>query len=163
MQLSLDAVRRAARLLHEADLYEICLEDVSDSDEPQRVLVRRDKTPQPVAAAPTFIAAAPPVATSQNMPAAAASVDSATEAAPTGTVITATAVGLYRQPKVALQAGDSVTRGQIVAIVESMKVPSEIAAPEDGVVREVLVEPGRGVEYGQELLVLDVVPRSAGD
>lgn len=161
MQLSLDAVRRAARLLHEADLYEICLEDVTDSDEPQRILVRRDKTPQlAMAAAPTFVVAAPPNAMLPSAPDQAAPVEAEAEAAPTGTVITATAVGLYRQPKVTLQAGDSVTRGQIVAIVESMKVPNEIAAPADGTVREILVEAGRGVEYGQELLVLDAAQKT---
>ena len=158
MQLSLDAVRHAARLLHEADLYEICLEDVNENDEPQRVLLRRDKAPQLVAvAAPLLPAAAPMEAPPPGAP------EETPEAAPTGLIVTAPAVGLYRQPPVALRAGDAVTRGQVVAIVESMKVPNEIAAPADGVVREISVEDGRGVEYGQELLILDAVPRSAGD
>ena len=47
--------------------------------------------------------------------------------------------------------GDSVTKGQILCIVEAMKLLNEILAEEDGVISEVCVANGQIVEYGTEL------------
>lgn len=47
--------------------------------------------------------------------------------------------------------GDSVKKGQIVAIVEAMKLMNDIESEFDGTVVEVLVENGESVEYGQPL------------
>lgn len=48
--------------------------------------------------------------------------------------------------------GDSVKKGQTVAIVEAMKLMNDIESDFDGVVAEVLVQNGDTVEYGQPLL-----------
>lgn len=50
-----------------------------------------------------------------------------------------------------VSVGDSVKKGQILAIVEAMKLMNEIESEYDGVVEEVLVENGQAVEYGQPL------------
>lgn len=50
--------------------------------------------------------------------------------------------------------GDTVKKGQTLAIVEAMKLMNEIGSDFDGVVREVLVENGQTVEYDQELFVI---------
>lgn len=47
--------------------------------------------------------------------------------------------------------GDSVKKGQIVAIVEAMKLMNDIESDFDGIIEEVLVENGDTVEYGQKL------------
>lgn len=47
--------------------------------------------------------------------------------------------------------GDSVKKGQTVAIVEAMKLMNDIESDFDGTVAEVLVENGETVEYGQPL------------
>jgi acetyl-CoA carboxylase biotin carboxyl carrier protein len=47
--------------------------------------------------------------------------------------------------------GDRVRRGQILCIVEAMKLMNEIEAEVDGVVAEVCVENARPVEYGEIL------------
>lgn len=47
--------------------------------------------------------------------------------------------------------GDSVKKGQTVAIVEAMKLMNDIESDFDGVVAEVFVENGESVEYGQPL------------
>lgn len=47
--------------------------------------------------------------------------------------------------------GDQVKKGQVVAIVEAMKLMNEIESDFDGVVAEILVENGAAVEYGQPL------------
>ena len=51
-------------------------------------------------------------------------------------------------------AGQSVKKGEIIGIIEAMKLMNEIAAPQDGVVAELLVEDGALVEYNQVLMTL---------
>lgn len=50
-----------------------------------------------------------------------------------------------------VSVGDSVKKGQTVAIVEAMKLMNDIESEFDGTVAEVLVENGETVEYGQPL------------
>ncbi len=47
--------------------------------------------------------------------------------------------------------GDTVKKGQTLAIVEAMKLMNEIESEFDGIVEEILVENGQAVEYGQPL------------
>ena len=54
----------------------------------------------------------------------------------------------------AVQVGDAVTRGQVLAVMEAMKMEHSIAAPVDGVVSELLYAPGDQVSEGAELLKL---------
>ncbi|TFI48541.1 acetyl/propionyl/methylcrotonyl-CoA carboxylase subunit alpha [Diaphorobacter sp. DS2] len=54
----------------------------------------------------------------------------------------------------AVQAGDKVTKGQPLAVMEAMKMEHTIAAPADGVVQELLYAPGDQVAEGAELLRL---------
>ncbi len=71
-------------------------------------------------------------------------------------VITCPLVGIfYAAPEEGAEAfvrvGDSVKKGQTLAIVEAMKLMNEIESEYDGVVTEVLVQNGQAVEFGQEL------------
>ena len=54
----------------------------------------------------------------------------------------------------AVKAGDAVTKGQALAVMEAMKMEHTIAAPADGVVQELLYAPGDQVTEGAELLKL---------
>ena len=54
----------------------------------------------------------------------------------------------------AVRAGDAVSRGQPLAVMEAMKMEHTIAAPADGVVQELLYAPGDQVTEGAELLRL---------
>lgn len=53
-----------------------------------------------------------------------------------------------------VSVGDTVKKGQTLAIVEAMKLMNEIESEFDGVVKEVLAENGQPVEYGQPLFVI---------
>ncbi len=55
---------------------------------------------------------------------------------------------------IAVKAGDKVTKGQPLAVMEAMKMEHTIAAPQDGVVQEVLYAPGDQVAEGAELLTV---------
>ena len=54
----------------------------------------------------------------------------------------------------AVKAGDTVAKGQALAVMEAMKMEHTIAAPMDGVVQELLYAPGDQVTEGAELLKL---------
>lgn len=53
-----------------------------------------------------------------------------------------------------VKVGDSVKEGQVLAIVEAMKLMNEIDSDFSGIVAEILVENGEPVEYGQPLFVI---------
>ena len=50
--------------------------------------------------------------------------------------------------------GDSVKKGQTLAIIEAMKLMNEIESESDGVVKEIYVKNGEAVEYGQPLFMI---------
>jgi 3-methylcrotonyl-CoA carboxylase alpha subunit len=54
----------------------------------------------------------------------------------------------------AVKAGDVVSRGQALAVMDAMKMEHTIAAPMDGIVAELLYAPGDQVVEGAELLKL---------
>ena len=56
----------------------------------------------------------------------------------------------------AVKAGDKVSKGQALAVMEAMKMEHTIAAPADGVVQELLYAPGDQVAEGAELLKIAV-------
>ena len=60
----------------------------------------------------------------------------------------------------AVKAGDAVTKGQPLAVMEAMKMEHTIAAPADGVVQELLYAPGDQVTEGAELLKLVVADKA---
>jgi 3-methylcrotonyl-CoA carboxylase alpha subunit len=61
----------------------------------------------------------------------------------------------------AVQAGDMVTKGQALAVMEAMKMEHTIAAPADGVVAELLYAPGDQVVEGAALLTLTLTEVTA--
>lgn len=74
----------------------------------------------------------------------------------TGRAVTCPLVGIfYAAPeegaKPFVKVGDTVKKGQTLAIVEAMKLMNEIESDFDGIVTEVLAENGQAVEFGQEL------------
>ncbi|MGN1314714.1 MAG: acetyl-CoA carboxylase biotin carboxyl carrier protein [Lachnospiraceae bacterium] len=50
--------------------------------------------------------------------------------------------------------GQSVKKGDVIGIIEAMKLMNEILAPEDGVIEAILVEDGAMVEYNQTLMTV---------
>lgn len=53
-----------------------------------------------------------------------------------------------------VKVGDRVTKGQVLAVVEAMKLMNEIECEYDGEVAAILVENGEMVEYGQPLFII---------
>ena len=79
--------------------------------------------------------------------------------APQGHIVTSPMVdSFYRAPSPGadpfIQVGDTVKEGQTLCIIEAMKLLNEIESDKAGVVKEILVENGQAVEYGQPLFVI---------
>ena len=119
--------------------------------------------PAPIPAAPIPMAApAPtPAATPAAAPVGAAETAAAAEtpAAPAGNVVKSPLVGtFYAAPAEDaapfVKVGDSVKEGQVLAIVEAMKLMNEIESDFSGTVTEILVENGQAIEFGQPLFVI---------
>jgi acetyl-CoA carboxylase biotin carboxyl carrier protein len=97
------------------------------------------------------------------MPPADAGAPAAPEAQtppePEGHVVKAPMVGtFYRSAtpgaKPFVELGQAVKAGETVCIIEAMKLLNEIESDRDGIIKEVLVENGQPVEYGQPLFLV---------
>ena len=53
-----------------------------------------------------------------------------------------------------VKVGDHVKKGQIIGIIEAMKLMNEVESTEEGIVKEICVANGEGVEYGQPLIIV---------
>lgn len=94
-----------------------------------------------------------PVVTDDGIPAAE-------PAKPAGLEVKSPMVGtFYKSPEPGTKAyvavGDRVSKGQILCIIEAMKIMNEIEAEVTGVIREVCVDDAQPVEYGQVLFRVD--------
>jgi acetyl-CoA carboxylase biotin carboxyl carrier protein len=74
--------------------------------------------------------------------------------------ITSPMVGTFYQApepgaKAYVSVGDRIKKGQVVCIIEAMKIMNELESEFDGVVTEILVADAKPVEYGQPLFKLD--------
>lgn len=93
------------------------------------------------------------------IPAMEAPQESAEDAAAEGSQVKAPLVGTFylasspdSEPFVSV--GDTVKKGQVLGIIEAMKLMNEIESEYDGVVESILVQNEQMVEYGQPLFVI---------
>ena len=54
-----------------------------------------------------------------------------------------------------VRIGDSVSQGDVLCIIEAMKVMNEIKAPQSGVVKEIMIQEGDTVDFDQPLFVIE--------
>ena len=78
---------------------------------------------------------------------------------PAGNIVKSPLVGTYyaapsEDAPAFVKVGDKVKKGQVLAIVEAMKLMNDIESDFDGEIAEILVENGQPVEYGQPLFVI---------
>lgn len=101
--------------------------------------------PAPAAVAAPVVAAAPVAAAPAAAPAAGAAVAA-------GTPVTAPLPGNVLGVKV--NVGDAVKAGQLLVLIEAMKMENEVLAPADGVVKQIVANKGAVVATGDTLLVI---------
>lgn len=141
-------VKKLIELLDESNIQEI---EIHEGEESVRIsrgngaVVMQAPVPQAVAAAP---AAAPAVETPA--PAAPSGHDKSVKSPMVGT--------FYRSPspdaEAFIEVGQTINKGDVVCIVEAMKMMNQIEADISGVVQAILVEDGQPVEFDQDLIVI---------
>lgn len=118
-------------------------------------IVKFSQAVQPVAYAPAPQYA--PAAAAEAVPASAPAAP--VPAAAVGHTVKAPMVGtFYRAPNpnspAFVEVGQTVKEGEPLCIIEAMKLLNEIEADKSGVIKEILVQNGEPVEYGQPLFVI---------
>ena len=131
-----------------------------------KISMKTDKQTKIVAAPAPVLPAAGPIAaaapqelTAVSVPAAADAPAEAEDTIPAGNVVKSPLVGtFYNAPSPEaepfVKEGDTVKKGQVLAIVEAMKLMNEIESEFDGTVEKILVSNEQVVEYGQPLFVI---------
>ena len=101
------------------------------------------KAPVPSAPAPAPIAAAAPAAAPATAPAAASAAGEAVKSPMPGNVL-----------KILVTPGQAVKEGDVLLILEAMKMENEVVSTKSGSVAQILVEKGAVVETGTPLVVV---------
>ena len=144
-------------LVSESNVSEL---EITEAEGKVRIVKGSGMVAQAVAA-PAVMMAAPVAA----MPAAAAQAPAAVAVAPAetpaeeGHVLKSPMVGTFYRasaPGAAafVEIGSTVKQGETICIIEAMKLLNEIEADASGVIKEILVENGQPVEFGQPLFII---------
>ena len=91
---------------------------------------------------------------------ATSSIPTQTQNAKSGTEITSPIIGTaYHAPepgaKKFVEVGKKIKKGDTIMIVEAMKTMNHVPSTADGVVKEICVEDGQPVEFGQTIIILE--------
>lgn len=154
MKFDIEYIEKLAKIIKEQGLTEISLEDSE-----QAITLRKDVVVQ--SAQPVVASAPVPVISAPVSNSAAETVPvQTTEEKKTGTPITSPMVGTFYMapsPDSApfVSVGENVKTGDVVCIIEAMKMMNEIKSEVAGKVVEVCVEDGQPVEYGQVLMYVE--------
>jgi len=159
-------IKKLIELLEESGVAEI---EIKEGEESVRIARQQppSHTVQMMAPAPMYAPApapAPSLASTASAPSRSAPAAAAPPAATTAGVgehlVTAPMVGTYYSSpspgaKLFVEIGDTVESGQVLCIIEAMKMMNQIEAEVAGKVRAVLVKNGEPVEFGQPLFIIE--------
>ncbi len=147
-------IKKLIELLEESNIEELEIREGEES-------VRISRGSKVVAApAPTYMAPPPmPVAPAAAPAPAPAPAAEATPAADLGRTVRSPMVGtFYRSPNPGaasfVEVGSKVNAGDVICIVEAMKMMNQIEADKSGVIEAILVEDGEPVEFDQPLVTI---------
>ena len=142
--VDLETIEKLADIVAAKELGEIT---IADGEKYITVKGKKCLPPMPLAGAPV---AASPAAPAETPAVPQKPADKSIKAPLVGTFYAAPSPD---QPPF-VQVGDTVKKGDVVLIIESMKLMNEVTSDVDGVVQEILVKNGDAVEYDQPLMIL---------
>ena len=137
------AIRTLARILTETGLTEI---ELSEKD--LRIRVARMPAPVQAFAGPAPVGTAAP-------PAPAPVEDAEHPGAVTSPMVGIAYLASEPGAPPFVPAGQAVSAGQTLMLIEAMKTFNQIKAPRAGTLTRILVSPGAPVEYGQALMIIE--------
>ena len=149
-------VKKLIELLDESGIAEI---EITEGDDSVRISRHSPHLAAAPAIAPVALAAPAPTAVAP-APLAAEAPAPAAEPEEEGYAVTTPMVGTYYSspspgsPQF-VQVGDRVNEGDVLCIVEAMKMMNQIEAEVSGTIKSIRVQNGDPVEYGQILFVID--------
>ncbi len=151
MKFDTDYIEKLAKIIADNSLTEISLEDGE-----QAITIRKDLPEVIQAVAPAVQA---PVAVQAQAPAPVTQQEQK-PAAKKGTPITSPMVGtFYKSPSPDaapfVEVGQTIKQGDVVCIVEAMKLMNEIESEVSGKITEICVDDGQPVEFGQVLMYVE--------
>lgn len=148
-------VKKLIELLEESNIDEIEIKEGEES-----IRISRNSAAA-AAAGPALAAAAAPVAAAAPAPVAVAATAAAEDTAPalTGHIIKSPMVGTYYQAPSPgspnfIEVGQHVKVGDVICIIEAMKMMNQIEADKAGVIEAILAEDGQPVEFDQPLVTI---------
>jgi acetyl-CoA carboxylase biotin carboxyl carrier protein len=155
-------IKKMIELLEESGIAEIEIKEGEETLRIARVLPGQPTTTYVAAPMqPPMIAAAPPaVAIEAPAPAEAPVKSSGPLRAGVGEhIVTAPMVGTYYSAptpgaKLFVELGDAVEVGQVLCIIEAMKMMNQIESEKAGKVKAIMVKNGEPVEFGQPLFII---------
>ncbi|HTF96054.1 MAG TPA: acetyl-CoA carboxylase biotin carboxyl carrier protein [Cellvibrio sp.] len=149
-------IKKLIELLEESNIGEL---EIKEGEESVRIARNSGTTQYFSAPAPAF--AAPAAAPAAAPTAAPASAPAVAPAAPvsSGHVVKSPMVGtFYRSPSPGspsfIEVGKTVKAGDVICIIEAMKMMNQIEADKSGVIEAILVEDGNPVEFDQPLVTI---------
>ena len=150
MKFEIDYIEKLAKIISDNELTEISLEDGD-----QAITIRKDLAEVVTAAAP--VAAPAPVVCQTTVNTPVAEVE---KEAPKGTAITSPMVGtFYAAPSPEaepfVEVGKTISAGDVVCIVEAMKLMNEIKSEVSGKITQICVKNGDPIEFGQVLMYVE--------
>ena len=150
MKFESDYIEKLAKIITDNGLTEISLEDGE-----QAITIRKDLPEVSIAPSAPIVSPAP-----QAVPAAAASAPTKQAEEPKGKAIVSPMVGtFYSAPSPDanpfVEVGSNVEAGDVVCIIEAMKLMNEIKSEQSGKVVQICVKNGDPIEYGQVLMYVE--------
>lgn len=141
--MELDEIKRLLELLKDTDVSEIQIER-----EGSKLKIKRERFASSFEITPPVKQVAP------------AEVKDEAEESQKLATITAPIVGIFHRSPAPeapafVEIGSVVKKGQVMCIVEAMKLMNEIESDVDGIISKILVENGQAVEYGEPLFLIE--------
>lgn len=161
--IQIETIEKLAEIVSKNELSEISVTynvtdgtyDSGGGSATNSITIKGKETPPPPPVMPMSV---PMGTTSAPLPSAPVS-ENKTEDTASGNIVKSPIVGtFYAAPSpdkpAFVKVGDTVKKGDVIMIIESMKLMNEIQSDFDGVVDQILVSDGQAVEYDQPVMII---------
>lgn len=145
-------IRKVKKLIEMLEASEIDEIEIQEGEESVRIS-RSRAAPEP---APAVVRSVEPPRPSAETPAPATDVDTME---PEKNIVKAPMVGIFYESQAPgkpsfVELGQAVKEGDVLCIIEAMKIMNQVEAERSGVISKIMVENGEPVEYGQPLFII---------
>lgn len=153
-QFDIDTIEKLADIIRKNELSELT---ISDGD--KKITIKGKKCQPPMPMPVPMISGSAPVQTAPPVEHTLAASEASMAEEVSGKIVKSPIVGtFYSAPSPDkppfVKTGDEVKKGDVIMIIESMKLMNEIQSDFDGVVEQILVSDGQAVEFDQPIMVI---------